>query len=288
MTARRILRNRAGRLRLGWALVLFLGIVALVTWPLTSLLPPRLPWNTLPYLAGALVAGWVLLALDGRGPGALGFHLRREALLETGLGAALGVLVALATILVMASTGGLRWEVESGTPGGLVAAGLGALWMLALPAAAEEALFRGYPLQALAESWGPKAALGLTAAGFGLLHLSNPGATAVGTLNVALAGLFLGVLVLRTRSLWLPTGAHLGWNWGLAFLADAPVSGLDLVDVPYVRAVPGGPDWLGGGAFGPEGSLAAAGPLLLAGLWAWRSEALKRTGHDDLEGEGHR
>lgn len=95
--------------------------------------------------------------------------------------------------------------------------------------------------------------------------------TAAGLAAIAGAGLFLGALYLRTGSLWWATGAHLGWNWALGFWADLPVSGLDLVDTPYWEGVARGPSWLGGGAFGPEGSIVAAVGFLAAGHLAWRS-----------------
>ena len=77
---------------------------------------------------------------------------------------------------------------------------------------------------------------------------------------------FLGVVYLKTASLWWATGAHLGWNWAHGFLADLPVSGLELVDAPLLEPVTGGPDWLSGGSFGPEGSVVST--LVLAGSHA--------------------
>jgi membrane protease YdiL (CAAX protease family) len=151
----------------------------------------------------------------------------------------------------------------------------GALAFFAIPAAAEEALLRGYPLQALAEQWGPGWALAITALAFGALHLGNSNVTLFGTLNVAVAGIFLGIVYLKTLSLWWATGAHLGWNWVHGYVADAPVSGLELMDAPFYDAVASGPEWLGGGSFGPEGSLVATVVLAAASLWCWRARALR-------------
>jgi hypothetical protein len=152
---------------------------------------------------------------------------------------------------------------------------VGAFSVLLIPAAGEEALLRGYPLQALTEAWGAKAALGVTSLLFGAMHLANPGVTVLATLNVIVAGLFLGVLYLKTASLWLATGAHLAWNWCTGYLADVPLSGLEILDAPLYEGVVRGPDWLGGGSFGPEGSLVST--VLLAGVvvWCWRSESLR-------------
>jgi len=220
-------------------------------------------------LIGAVVAGWILLALDGRSPGALGFRLSREAPLESGFGLLLGIGLGLAVVALMALVGVVRWAPE---PGGVVAwlsGALGALAFLALPAAAEEALLRGYPLQALAEAWGGVWAVVLTASVFGLLHLPNPGAGLLTTVNVVAAGLLLGAVYLRTSSLWWASGVHLGWNWAHGYAADVPVSGLEVVNAPGYEGVLSGPPWLGGGVFGPEGSILSTIVLLAATAACW-------------------
>lgn len=284
MTGGDVFRDGEGRLRVGWRLVLF-GVVFLALATAGLLLSPsrELPAQGVVLLAAALISGVVLLqGVEGRGPEALGFHLSREAPREALRGLALGVAVALASVAAMALLGGVRWQAEAGTAGGSAVEGLRALAFFAAPAAGEEALARGYPLQLLAAAWGPAAGLVLTSVGFGLLHLGNPGLTGLAMVNLVAAGLLLGVVYLRTGSLWWASGAHLGWNWAHGFVADLPVSGLDLVDAPLWEGVTAGPAWLGGGAFGPEGSavtavvvLAAAG-LLWWGPWLRPGQAARR------------
>lgn len=217
------------------------------------------------------MAGWILLALDGRRPGALGFYLTPSLAGESLRGVGLGVGVAALVVLGSVALGGIWWR---GEPGGLwefLGAGALSLWFFTLPAAAEEVLFRGYFLQALAESWGAKRALWATSLAFGLVHLSNPNTSIVGISNIIVAGLFLGVVYLKTASLWWATGAHLGWNWALAYAADLPVSGLELADSPLYEGVPRGAEWISGGAFGPEGSVLATAGFALAAYLVWRS-----------------
>jgi hypothetical protein len=108
-----------------------------------------------------------------------------------------------------------------------------------------------------------------------VLHLGNPNLSPVGIVNIALAGLFLGAVYLRTASLWWATGAHLGWNWTLGFLADLPVSGLEMVDSPLHEGVPKGTELLSGGAFGPEGSVVASAVLALAAWSVWKGPGFK-------------
>jgi membrane protease YdiL (CAAX protease family) len=269
-----LLYTRSGRLRLGWRLLLFAVLLAALYVALSAVLPQTL-WGQAGALLGAsLLAGWTLLATDGRAPASLGFPLRTEALSESLLGLALGCAVAAAAVVPMAAAGVVRWSWEGG---GALAFISGAALSLALYgplAAAEEALLRGYPLQALAEAWGPLIALLLTSATFGLLHAANPEVGWVGLLNTGLAGVFLGALYLRTGSLWWASGAHAGWNWAHGFLLDLPVSGLDIADQPLLEGRTQGPELLSGGGFGPEGSLLTTGVLVAATVWTWRTERL--------------
>lgn len=238
------------------------------------LLPPSLVGGSLALLAGGTVAGWVLLASEGRGLAALGFPGTPGAVPETLWGLALGVALVAAVVGLIAVAGGVRWFAEPGHLTGWIVGGTGALLFLAIPAAAEEVLLRGYPLQALAEAWGTGRALVVTSGVFAVAHLGNPAVTVLALVNIGLAGLWLGIVWVRTGSLWWATGAHLGWNWGGAYLADLPVSGLELLDAPLYGAVASGPDWLGGGSFGPEGSVVTAAALLAASAWCARTRVL--------------
>jgi hypothetical protein len=125
-------------------------------------------------------------------------------------------------------------------------------------------------------------ALWVTSIVFGALHLGNPNTSALGLANIVVAGLFLGVIYWKTASLWWATGAHLGWNWGHGFLADLPVSGLELIDAPLLEPALAGPAWVTGGAFGPEGSLVTTAVLALATIWIWRAPWL-RPGRNAIE-----
>jgi hypothetical protein len=267
----RLLFAPDGRVRLGWRLLLFVATTVAVAGGTGVLLPGGLLAGSVALLVGAVAAGVLVLALDGRSAGALGFYLGRRALAESALGLGLGTGVAVTVVVVIAGLGALRWTSQEGSAAGWLVGSVSALAFLALPAAAEEALLRGYPLQALAEAWGPWSALLITSGVFGLIHLWNPGVTAIGTLNVTAAGLFLGIVYLRTGSLWWATGAHLGWNWAHGYLADVPVSGLELLDAPLYEGITRGPAWLGGGEFGPEGSLVATAVVAGASAVCWRA-----------------
>lgn len=268
--ARHLVLTAEGRVRLVWRLLLWFGVSAFVGGVMGVLVSS---WGLVATASGTLLGAWVAgavtLSLDGRGPGAMGFYLSRSVPREASSGLALGVGLAVGVVGVLTLSGGLAWSRDPGTLGGWFGAGLGSLALLAIPAASEEALLRGYPLQALTEAWGPVWGLAFTSLAFGALHLANPGVTMIGAGTTAAAGLFLGAVYLRTGSLWWSTAVHLGWNWGIGFLADLPVSGLELIDAPLIAGSVHGPAWLSGGSFGPEGSVVALAGFASAAAVCW-------------------
>ena len=86
--------------------------------------------------------------------------------------------------------------------------------------AGEELLFRGYGFQQLSRALRPEGAAAAAAILFGLMHSRNPAASSVSILNTALFGLLFGLALARHRSLWLPYGAHVGWNFTLAIFGS--------------------------------------------------------------------
>jgi membrane protease YdiL (CAAX protease family) len=178
------------------------------------------------------------------------------------LGLLIGIVPALVSIGLAITFGGARFLPDAGTAGEwLRDVALTAL-ALAPAALSEELIFRGVPQVALAKVIGRAGALLMIAGLFGAAHLFNPGSTPLAITNIALAGIFLGLVFYTPGGLWAAFGAHLGWNATLA-AADAPVSGLPL-PIPYIDYSPGGPAWLTGGSFGPEGGVLATASLALA------------------------
>ncbi|MFN8582402.1 MAG: type II CAAX endopeptidase family protein [Gemmatimonadaceae bacterium] len=218
-----------------------------------------------PLALAFLIAHWVMARWVHRDGGAY-VGLDRRAL-DGGLlvqGALLGVLAIGVPSLLLLVTGELRFE--QGEALGSTTGTLLPLLLLLVPAALwEELAFRGYLLSALREQTGTWPALLATSALFGVIHLTNPGATALSTAAVALAGIFLGLVRIRTGSLYAAWAAHLAWNLTMAVGLRTPVSGTS-VALPGYRIVDAGPDWLTGGAWGPEGGCAA---MLSMGVASW-------------------
>lgn len=230
-------------------------------------------------LAVQAVAGnWLLSLVVGLAAAAFGVFAyawairttERRAAVEVGLAGAggalgrgllLGVLMFGAVIASIAVGGGYRVEDT-----GSVAAAVGLIGLVAAGAVGEELMFRGLLFRLVEKRTGTWVALAVSSVAFGAMHLANPDATLWGVIAIAIeAGAMLGAAYAATRTLWLPIGLHIAWNFAAAGIFGTVVSGSDMPQ-GLLRGVTSGPAILTGGEFGPEGSSYAvlAGSLLTA------------------------
>ena len=224
-------------------------------------------------LTSAMIASAVCARLlERRSLGSVGFKRHRLWFRDFSLGSALGaaslaIAVGIATIVKATS-----FNVQTSSLAQLVSGFLIVLFFFLIAGAAEELIFRGFPFQALVHNLGGVPALAITALIFGLAHLANPGASAFSTINTMLAGVWLGLAYLMTRSLWLTTALHYSWNFAMVFIFGLPVSGFTmLTQFGWLRGSEGSPTWVSGGSYGPEGGIAATVALILSTLTIWKS-----------------
>lgn len=217
------------------------------------------------WLIGGLALKWSLADLRWRGTG--------DPFRGFGVGFGIGVLPALLALAIAIPAGNADWSRDGGTFQDWLAAVV-PLALLLLPAAfSEEIMFRGVGYVALSRAFGrvgPAIALSVL---FGVAHFGNPNVTGLALANVALAGVFLSAAFWLPGGIWAATGVHLGWNLTLAALG-APVSGLPFT-LPMLDYAMGGPQWLTGGDFGPEGGVIATVIIGTASVLLFR-----RTTHD--------
>jgi membrane protease YdiL (CAAX protease family) len=289
--------NKAGRLRSGWRLSIFIVALFFLTLALFLVMEFTLArilskeaferlygesgvafviQSIITFGLAALVAwgcGQILEDLPWR---ALGWTRHRGWLRDAFVGLIVGGLAVCVAALVGEVAGGYR--IVFGAPGAydfartLASSGL----IFLLGAAGEEMTFRGYPLQTLMRSWPILPALVFSSVTFGLVHMQNPNVVPGFTLvNTALAGAWLAVAYWRTRSLWFPFGLHFGWNWMQGALLGSPVSGITRITPhPLMSFNDAGPVWIGGGAYGIEGGAACTLAIVLAMLFVWRTRLL--------------
>jgi len=211
---------------------------------------------------------WCVRRLERRAPTEIALAGAPRAV---GLGTLVGIGIVLVAVVVIGLAGGLS-IAPSGEPLFAVAA----LATAATAACMEELLVRGVVLRTLEHWVGTWLALAVTAALFGALHLTNPGATWISALTIALTGgLILGLAHVATRRLWLAVGLHFGVNAAQGALLGLPVSGGGTRGL-FVTNVTGS-DVLTGGRFGVESSLT----VLVVGLGVsfLLARRVQRSGH---------
>ncbi|HEX8726354.1 MAG TPA: CPBP family intramembrane glutamic endopeptidase [Gemmatimonadaceae bacterium] len=271
-----------GALRAPWRIAAFLA-VAFAAWNvaatlLTPLFVHLSAVSGMPGAADSLVGAIALLAativcarfVDRRPLSSVWMGrsaLRLPVLIEGGL---LGALAIGVPTLALVALGRLRFAPAA--PGSWWGAAVRVSVFLLPAALLEELLTRGYLFAVLRDALGWRAGLAVSSLIFGLLHIPNNGATAESIAMVTLAGVFLGAVILATGSLYAAWMAHFGWNWAMAIPLHSPVSGFPLA-TPNYQLLDAGPRWLTGGAWGPEGGLAAAVGMMagLTYLYARRS-----------------
>jgi len=126
----------------------------------------------------------------------------------------------------------------------------------------EEIMVRGYLLNNLSDSVNKYIALLITASLFGIMHLGNPNVSAIGFINIILAGILLGIYYIHKQNLWFPIGIHFTWNLFQGPVLGFEVSGVNTV--PIITQNIQGSELLTGGEFGFEASLLATALMIIA------------------------
>ena len=293
-----IFLNDAGRLRSGWRLAIFVAIYLVlmffatggvrVIYALQQHVAANVPlgehFQDLVFrfilLFSSLAAGYICVrALEGLPWRSLGLTLHSRWLRDLLVGSALGIgSLAIATAIAFIG-GGLRFTLSSAGIKAVAITLILSAVLFIVAALAEEALFRGYPLQTLTRARLIWIGILLTTVPFAAIHLKNPnGGGMLAFVNTALAGVWLAAAYLKTRSLWFPLGVHWAWNWALGSLFGLPVSGITKI-APYPILVGSdlGPAWLTGAAYGIEGGVACTVVLVISTIFIWRTSLVSAT-----------
>jgi membrane protease YdiL (CAAX protease family) len=265
-------------IRLALAIAVFLAIAIGASIAIGALALPTPEGTAALVVAGAgsltvTAVGCAVAArfVDRRPLADYGLRIDREWWIDCGFGLALGAALQAAIFLAGWAAG---WYVpretlvsRSGEPFLLAFAGVLAFFLAV--GIYEELIVRGWLLTNLAEGFrlvGDRLAAGvatvLSAGVFGVLHATNPNATALSTAIIGLAGVFLALGYLLTGEIAIPIGVHVTWNLTQGAAFGFGVSGVSLpVTAIETRVV--GPTVLSGGQFGPEGGLLGLGGVLL-------------------------
>ncbi|HEY6803168.1 MAG TPA: CPBP family intramembrane glutamic endopeptidase [Pyrinomonadaceae bacterium] len=290
--------NQYGRLRSGWRLGAFiaaiiacyilLGTAVRIGWAIFHATNLRVPYESvladlisrILLLVVALLAGYLCARLiEGLPWRSLGLTLHRKWLWDFLFGSAIGIVSLALAVLIAKLAGGLQFTISGRDMAlGVLRSLAGSCVLFIIAALAEEAMFRGYPLQSFSRAKLAWIGIFLTSVPFAMVHLWNPNVVpGVTFANTALAGVWLALAYLRTRSLWFPLGVHWAWNWALGSLFGLPVSGITLVSHPLLVAKDLGPAWITGGNYGIEGGAACTVALLASSIFIWQTRLVSAT-----------
>ncbi|MDS0284451.1 CPBP family intramembrane glutamic endopeptidase [Haloarcula onubensis] len=266
----------------GFFLIALLAVVGTVlTDVLAAVLWPSIPSAyylvvTTVGLALGAVFGVVVVArtIDRRSLHDYGFRGGLAWWRDLFVGITLAVFVQAVVLGVELATG---WAVVTDTTvasGGFVTLLVASVVLFAVVGFYEELVLRGVVLKNVAEGLAGRGAVTAVTVAvlvssllFGVIHLSNGGASLVSVSVIGFIALTVAASYVLTGRLGFAIGFHAGWNIAMGVLFGQPVSGIT-VPARVLAVDVTGPSLWTGGAFGPEAGLlgVAAGFLGLLGV----------------------
>jgi uncharacterized protein len=274
--AERVFQGPQG-LRVGWRLLLYLGIGGVIVYALVwfgkSFFPdpvqgPAALWQEMygefALLLAAVSPSFLMASIEERAVDDYGLPHRQAFGKLFWMGAGWGLVAVTALLIAMRGVHALYFG-HLALHGGRILK-FAAFWgvYFVLVGLFEEFLLRGYVLFTLTQGLGFWPSAALLSCAFGAIHLRNPGEGLVGVLGAALIGFFFCLTLRRTGNLWFAVGFHAAWDWGETYLYAVPNSGTREPGHLLGSSLHG-PTWLSGGTVGPEGSVLCF--LLLLLLW---------------------
>ncbi|GAA0854495.1 CPBP family intramembrane glutamic endopeptidase [Aliiglaciecola litoralis] len=269
--------NSHNKLRNGWWIAIFIVFVAMtrpIYKPLKLLLDDfGIHANILELLSAALIlfVTYLCVRLRKETMGSVGLDIDSNWMQQFGLGLGAGLIMVFGLAATVWLGGGVNFEYNFKLDVSFL---LLSFYLFAIGAFFEELLHRGFLFQRLIGGIGFWPAQLMIASLFAVGHLSNPGMEGVsqiiGAVNLFVSSLVFGLAYYKTRSLALPIGLHLGWNWSMGSLLGINVSGHENAGV-LISQISDMPSWFTGGEFGLEGSVLAIGVecVALFLLWHW-------------------
>ena len=186
----------------------------------------------------------------------MGFK-KKNALRDYLIGLVIGFLMFSAVILINVLTGamtldGLNKNLDSMSIMFIVVFFIG----FVIQGASEEIMVRGYFMTSLGSKHNMFLALLISSGMFGLLHLSNPGFTFLGFVNIILVGVLFGLYIICFDNIWGACALHTMWNFVQGNFYGVQVSGLSMSDSFLTTSINEEMKLINGGSFGAEGGIA--------------------------------
>jgi uncharacterized protein len=272
-------------LRAGWRLVIFFGLVAVISFGINKalhLIPSWVAWSKA-QSAEPEVGPEIMLATEGLNLFLLFACVFIMSLIEKRSfadyylppneafgkrfwqGVPYGFLML---TLLMAIIGALHgMSMPTVALGGSTALKYALLWSIGFLFVGffEEFSFRGYFQSTLGSGIGFWPSALILSLLFGAIHLGNKGEAAIGAIMAGSFGLLAAFSLSRTGNIWFPIGMHTAWDWGETYFYGVADSGL-IAKGHLLNSTFHGPNWLTGGSVGPEGSVFAVVVLVIGGI----------------------
>lgn len=207
----RLFQNSQNRIRTGWKAFLFL-LCSVAFYFLIRPFLPLIPqdYRNIVICIGSIGLTWLALKKENRSLASIGFRLGKKWWLQAITGIGLGSLIVPLVILIE----GVVFDTslvlnENFTWPAFLSVVHFMIWAVLF----EEVIFRGYAFQNMLKGWGIWPAQLLMAVVFSLYHISKGPLVLVTTFFFAF---LFGLAYIRTKSLALPIGLHLGLNLAVA------------------------------------------------------------------------
>ncbi|QNO15766.1 CPBP family intramembrane metalloprotease [Alkalicella caledoniensis] len=264
-----LFKNRLGELLPGWKVILAIVLVVIFALVATNLISLVISLSLLVFgysvvdfqanyffmaiisqtgfLLGSLFAFKIFFRRPFRD---IGLHRSKNSLSQMAIGLVFGAVSISSVYFVLLLSGHIEViEVSFKNSNDLLVG----LILFLVVGFSEEVLFRGYIMHVIDIFKKPWATVFFSSVLFSLAHIGNPNLTTLGLINIGFVGILFAQMFIKTKSLWMPIGYHITWNYFQGNILGLPVSGLDTSSIISSQVVKH--DILSGGAFGPEGGL---------------------------------
>ncbi len=256
-----IFYSRNKQLRNGWWILIFIGFIALtrpIYKPIKQFFSELgLTDAFLEPLAPLLIlfVTWLCMVIRKQTLSDAGLRINIMWLKEFLSGTLGGVVMMLCAITLIFLFTDMTFTVNPQHSVYLLSYGF---YLFLIGSIMEELLHRGFIFQRLIDGIGIWGAQLVIAAIFAFGHSGNPGMDGITEIisitDLVLGSLIFGFAYIKTNSLALPIGLHLGWNWAQGSIFGFSVSGYEQPGL-FKPVFANAEQWLTGGDFGPEASV---------------------------------
>ncbi len=277
MNIQSLFLDSLGNIRSGWRILLFLlflfAAASIVFFLASFVISDLALYAPLLLVISVFIATVMMVRMFEKRPiPSVGLPVHRRMPLEIVQGIAIGGVMMSVVFIMQYGAGWIELEWRDLESADIVGILVTSMVIFILAGFGEELFFRGYPFQTLVESIKAPVAVVVMSLAFTAAHMMNPNISMLGLFNIFLAGVWLSVAYLKTRTLWFPTGLHVSWNFFQGTIFSYPVSGQVFDDRSLFAISVTGPAILTGGEFGPEGSLITTVVLILGTLYIYKSK----------------